>query len=710
MDRSARPRQADIRRRAGAAFGLLCLLGTALSERAAAGVSAYLPLNLAPELESRLERALVLAGVPAMTRPIRVATVLAALPDTCKQDRVLCHEVRRDLAPYLAAAGLTAVGVEVGAGKRSTLPQPEQHGAPMNANWQAFGEAYARFGDHLLLNAGVVGYTGRTIPTGSMLSAGWDRLQVDVGYRDHWWSPFRLGAMLAGTEAPTLPSVTFSNVVPLTRAHVNYEVFLARMSYSRCIAYIGASATCGGAPGGGAVANTVSGYPELFGFHLDIEPAPGWSIGINRLMQFGGGPRPHSLSLLLKTFLNANKYDNATGAAAFNKQFGNEEFSVNSSLTLPTRMPMSLYIEYGGEDTFHGRNYRFGSGALAAGFYLPRLRPGVGLRYEYAERDSNWYVTSVYLNGLTNYGDSLGSWAGDWRVPGDGVGGQSHALELTWDRDNGQQLDLQYRVARNGSYTAGEQVLGGIVPHYKTGQDLALSLSQPWHALRVGAKLEGGRDESGSSFGRVAAFAHYTGLPGSRYREPLAGADAATATAPPAGDTAAQAEAAQTRRTVQYFVDFGLFSSKRDLEYDAGGPTPPLKTTEGSFHLGLGVRRAFSRSADFGTRIEFDNVKGRLYTALRAIDYRHHFGPTFAGSLFFGAARYDGPTPAYGWYGGAGVQWMNVFRNWDIGADYRRGDHLVRNKVLPTDTTRPTGYPNAFYNVTGETFYVSYRF
>ena len=149
-----------------------------------------------------------------------------------------------------------------------------------------------------------------------------------------------------------------------------------------------------------------------------------------------------------------------------------------------------------------------------------------------------------------------------------------------------------------------------------------------------------------------------------------------------------------------------MFTSKMDYEQDAGA-VPPVNSTHGSFHLGVGVRRAFSRYNDFGARIEFDNVSGKLFTALRAIDYRHRYGPTFAASLFFGAARYDALTPAYGWYGGAGVQWRELWKNWDAGVDYRIGDHMVRNK---TPGEPVIIWPNAFYTIQGPSIYMSRRF
>ena len=656
----------------------LVLLVLAPSGRATAGVSAYLPLDLAPELESRVERVLVLAGMPVMTRPVRVATVLEALSAACARDKQLCAQVRRGLAPYLAAAAVSYAHVEVAATEHNALPQPDRHGAPMNSVWEADVGAIARFGDHALLSLGGIGYQGRFTPTGTMVSLGGDRLQLDLGYRDHWWSPLRLSSMLIGTAAPTMPSFTISNVVPMTRAHLRYEVFLARMSYSDRIAWQN---------------DFTAGHPELFGFHLDMELAPGWSLGATRLLQFGGGARPHSWGGLWRAFFNTTRYENTNTQLNTDQEFGNQQFAVSSDLVLPLRMPMSLYIEYSAEDTFHAQNTRFGSSAIAAGFYLPQLRPHLQLRYEFSEWQSNWYVHHIYQDGMANFGIVLGHWGAQWRQKGDAVGAQSHALELVWDRRDGQQLDLQYRTALNqsGSYSN---------VRYQRGHELSLSLSRPWGSWQVGARVDGGRDEYGESFGRLAAFADLTGRRGVAHAERAGEYESADR----AGvDATASAVA---RRKVEGFVDVGMFVSHLDYEQDAG-KVPAVKTPQGSMHLGLGVRRAFDRHHDLGTRLELDNVRGRLFAALRALDYRYRFGPHLAAGLFIGVGRYDGPTPAYGWYGGAGLQWRELWNKWDLGLDARIGDHMVRNKIPGEPIIL---WPNTFYSIYGESIYLSRRF
>ncbi|HEV7432510.1 MAG TPA: capsule assembly Wzi family protein, partial [Steroidobacteraceae bacterium] len=498
----------------------LVLLGLLITARAQAGVSAYLPLSLAPEIESRVERLLVLAGVPVMTRPIRVATVVEALASACRTNKSLCRQVRRDIAPYLAPIQLTGLGVEVAATQSNALTQPNQHGAPMDSSWLAYASGIARFNPYALLSVGAVGNSDRVTPTGTMASVGWDAAQLDVGYRDHWWSPFRLGSMLISTEAATMPSVTVSSVVPLTIAHLRYELFMGRMSHSDRIEFNG---------------GYTSGNPQLFGFHIDLEPAPGWTLGVSRIMQYGGGDRPSGFRDLMKAFFNPASYDNFNAAAGSNQEFGNEQVAFSSEFVVPVRFPMSAYIEYAAEDTFHSENYRFGSSALSAGLYLPRLRPNLQLRYEFSEWQSNWYVHHIYRDGMTNYGVVLGQWGAQWRHPGDGVGAQSHALELIWDRRGGRQLDLQYRTALNASYTGG---------NYQRGQELAISVSRPWRTLQVGARVDGGRDEYGDKFGRLAAFARFAGpSASSRYAEMTEDADSDNET----GDATKEALAAQSR-------------------------------------------------------------------------------------------------------------------------------------------------------------------
>ena len=266
-------------------------------------------------------------------------------------------------------------------------------------------------------------------------------------------------------------------------------------------------------------------------------------------------------------------------------------------------------------------------------------------------------------------------------------------LDLAWERRSGATVEARYRTMQDASYTGGQ---------YRRAHDLMLSLSQPWHGMDVGGSVEGGRDVFGANYSRVAGFVRFGGPTGS-------GGSHADGFHADASDEASDGAASDeiTPSKIERFVDIGMKVGHLKYEYDVGG-VPPVTHRMGSAHLAFGVRRAFNRHVDFGTRLELDNVRGRLLLAVRAVDFRYRLTPNFAPTLFFGAARYAGPTPALGWYAGAGLQWRNVMPKWDLAIDLNYGDKLQRDKVAPGES--PGIWKNAYYNLTSETIYLSRRF
>src|SRR5450432_1873105 len=87
----------------------LCGIILALSSIGARadGVSAYLPLNLEPEIERQIERVLILADEPILKRPFAVALVELALPKACEVDKPLCDKVKKYLERYSHDYGVT---------------------------------------------------------------------------------------------------------------------------------------------------------------------------------------------------------------------------------------------------------------------------------------------------------------------------------------------------------------------------------------------------------------------------------------------------------------------------------------------------------------------------------------------------------------------------------------------------------------------------
>lgn len=460
-----------------AAAAALAVAGSA----AARGVSPYLPLWMSPEIERQVERLLILADRPVLTKPVAAATVFDALPAACERDAALCEQVRRYLASYMRTAGITHANLAATAASSETAALPNRHGMRADSSYEGSAAGYWQPNDYLLLNVGVLAYDGDSTPTGTFASVGTEYAQVDVGYRDHWLSPFSDSAMLLSTQAPTMPSITVSNYTPLTRAGLRYQFFIAEMSESANIAFQG---------------GFTAGNPLFAGVHLAIEPLAGWSLGVTRVLQYGGGDRPESLGDLFDAFFNPAEYDN-TGTDA---DFGNQVAAFTSQLVLPGPVPVAVYFEYAGEDTSTLSNLRLGNSALLAGVRLPKVGDRFDLTFEVGEWQNGWYVHHLYQDGLRHEGSVIGHWGGDERGAGDGVGARSLMARVGWQPPFGGMLEGTFRTLTNEDYGTVE---------YDSARQIELRYSRPWQQFLVGGKIHAGEDVFGESYTRVSAFVRF---------------------------------------------------------------------------------------------------------------------------------------------------------------------------------------------------------
>lgn len=463
----------------------------------ARGASPYIVLNLSPEMERAIERVLILADDPVLTRPIPAARVLDALPAACEIDALLCEQVRRYLAGLMKTAGIAhlsaAAAVTSGDSFRpdsdtgefsDPTPLPNRRGMPVDSPFEVSAQLYWQRNDFMLVQGGFVAYDGEVVPTGSMISIGVEYAQIDVGWRDHWLSPMTDSAMLLSTQAETLPSITLSNYTPISAWNLRYQIFYAELSESDEIRFED---------------GFTKGKPRLAGLHISINPIPGWTLGVNRLMQYGGGARgKDSLSDLFDAFFRPSVYDN-TGTAS---DFGNQVASITSSFTMPTRLPFAVYFEYAGEDTSTNSDARLGNIGFSAGLRFPQVGPrNLDLTFEASEWQNGWYVHHIYRDGLTHEGNVIGHWGADWRVARDSVGGQSFMTRVGWQLARGGQIEVTYRTLDNEDYTA---------PDYERAHLLEARYSRRWQAdFFVGAELQAGRDVFGESFARAGAFLRF---------------------------------------------------------------------------------------------------------------------------------------------------------------------------------------------------------
>jgi hypothetical protein len=635
----------------------------------ATGVTPYLPLNLEPEMEAQVERVLILGGKPVLRRPIAAATVLAALPKACSIDKPLCDRVAKYLDRYMHDTALTHASVEGAATQGANDPLPNRYGQTNRSAWNASLAGYVQLGDYVLINLGGVAYDGRESFSGTYLSAGTSKLQLDIGYKPHWLSPMTDSSMLMSTEAPTMPSVGISNSEPLTRLGLSYDIFEARMSKSDRIVWQD---------------GYTSGYPHLGGLQLTMEPVSGWSFGVNRLAQFGGGARGGgSIPDLLRALVNPSRYSNLNQNLTADQKAANQEASLTTSFLFPGPVPFAVYSEYAGEDTSHGRNYLLGNSALSWGIHFPRIARRFDLTLEVSEWQNSWYTHNIWQDGMTNDGLVTGNWFGDERLFNDGVGGRSAMAQVIWDATFGGQVELRYRMLENQVY--------GQVP-YQRFHEVTLGYSRPWRGVIVGGELESGSDVFGHSFGRLAGFIRYDEASGHLNKALLNSEDASTT---------ADSDA-------QLFIEVG--ASELRVRTDLTEEAP---TVTGSFatepHVALGARRAVAEHSDLGARVDFDQSEGHSLIGVRLIDYRYRLSHSpLAVTGFLGAARYALATPAYGLYYGLGVQWRDILPHLDLSLEARYYDNIARDRLLPSDihTTRP----DSFYDIFGGVLSLSYHF
>ena len=638
----------------------------------AGGVTAYLPMNLEPEIERQIERVLILADEPILKRPFSVELVKLALPQACQVDKPLCTRVGRYLERYsrdYAVSHASATGSVAHA--KDGVVLPNQHGMPVDSKYELSAIAYVQPIDYFLLSAGAIAYNGRTEPTGSMASLGTNWAQLDFGYRDHWLSPMTDSSTLTSTEAPTTPSVTLSNYEPLTRLGFQYELFLTRLS-SQQILFNG---------------NQAVGSPRLFGAQFSIEPFSGWSLGINRLLEYGGGAGlPSSAGTLLRNFFQPS------GTA---QTQGNQQASYISRFIVPSKTPFAVYFQYAGEDNSDGGSYLLGNPAISAGIDFPRIFRYFDATYEISEWSNIWYVHNIFLNGMTNDRLVLGNWGADQRNFGDGVGARSQMLRVGWEPPFGGYMEARVRTLQNQTYYGGDNrtfvPTPGAFPYHHY-YDFTLRYSRPWNGVVLGAEALGGRDVDGNGFSRFSGFVRYGGDQHTRD-----GADADDDS--PSNDV--------DHHGAQIFVDAGVNANKVRTDLEKGIPITTSQLAYGP-HFAVGARRAVSERNDLGVRAEFDQVDGHLLIGLRALDYRHRFDGPVALNVFGGVARYNVETPATSMYAGVGGQWRDVLPAWDLNLDFRYAQNLARDHVLASDVQGVR--PETFYKIESVTLYVSRHF
>jgi hypothetical protein len=423
------------------------------------------------------------------------------------------------------------------------------------------------------------------------------------------------------------------------------------------------------------------GRPRLAGLHLQIEPASGYALAVNRQMQFGGGERGQDgFNNFVHALFNPTKYDNMKSSTDYDREFGNQQASLTSRVVFPGNHPFALYFEYAGEDTSRFSNYLLGNVSFSAGIDIPDLWDRFGLTFETTEWQNAWYVHHIYLDGLTNHGVVVGNRFGDQRRFNDSVGGMSNMLRLDWQLKNGSSMQGIYRILKNNS---------SDVFDYQRMQELGVGYSFPWQHQTIGAQLYAGKDVFGKKYARLNASIDF--LQG-KWSDAIDSFSIDT----------------ESDDSTEIIADIGMTYYK--IVSDLGIDKDSTKRSSGvNTHAGLGARRSVSEHSDLGARIEWDRLAGHDLISARMLDYRYRFGNHFAWSSFFGVGRYNYGAAAYGWYMGMGPQITNILSKWDLCIEGRYFKKMVRDKVLKSDPVTNSSRPYVF-DAGGITVYMSRRF
>ncbi|MGB1290215.1 MAG: capsule assembly Wzi family protein, partial [Porticoccaceae bacterium] len=157
-----------------------------------------------------------------------------------------------------------------------------------------------------------------------------------------------------------------------------------------------------------------------------------WTLGFNRILQFGGGPREVSAGDIVNAFFDPAANDNSYSSEERATEFGDQMASVTSSYRLNADMPIEIYAELAGEDTQGGSNLSLGNQATNLGVFIPKLSDKVALRYEYNRYKTAWYTHHLYAFGNTNSGFVYGNFIADQRDFGHGVPAKAHKATLDY--------------------------------------------------------------------------------------------------------------------------------------------------------------------------------------------------------------------------------------------------------------------------------------
>ncbi len=399
----------------------------------------YLPIKTDPLIELELEKLASVAQMPLLAKPYHLATVQLYLTKIQETHPVLFQRINQYIKRYRREMNLTYLGTEVSYSNVDTKNLPNQRGRTSDSEIKGEVAGYWQFSENFNLSLGGTIYNGSggAIPNHSYLSYYNEYFQVDLGYKEVWFSPLQESAMLLSTQAKPIARFAISSPTPWTDYQLRYDISFGKLEEMDGISF-------------GDKQHT--GEPGFLAMHFSAQPFDWWTIGVSRTMMFGGGERNVTLGDVWDAIIDPINSDNCGGESELqdcDEEFGNQQASLSSKFDFTWGQPMSLYVELAGEDTNDFKAYKLGNKAYNLGFFLPYLTEKSSLLLEYQHIENGWYVHHIYAEGYRNDKYSMGHWWGDEKLFDDGIGARILTLRYNHEFSSDYHVDLKYAAIKN---------------------------------------------------------------------------------------------------------------------------------------------------------------------------------------------------------------------------------------------------------------------
>ena len=411
-----------------------------LTKSYAKGPSPYLSLANEPLIELELQRLATVAKLPILTKPYHAATVYHYLDKIVDNHPILHQRISSYIKRYKKDIALTHASINLNYSSQENIALPNQRGQMINDRYHLAFNGFWQVNQYLIINGGGQYFdSGDYIKTNSFISFGWDVLQLDLGYREHWMSPFQESAVLLSTQAPPPFSLTISNSTLLTSWNLKHEMSVGLLEKQDNISF-------------DRTKPSVSGEPAFLTMHFSLQPYDWWTIGFNRTMMFSGGEKDVSLGDIWQAIIDPVNSDNCGGLGTelqdCSEEFGNQQASITNKFDLNWfNTDFSIYHEFAGEDTNDYKNYLLGNKEHSLGLFIPYLNQETSLNIEYTLFEDAWYVHHIYGEGYSNDGIKMGHWWGSMKDPKDGGEGDAASIRFNWQTNVSSQISILYRTA-----------------------------------------------------------------------------------------------------------------------------------------------------------------------------------------------------------------------------------------------------------------------